>query len=252
MKHKLTYAEKEARNPAHLPRHYYPGYVFIPKNGYFQARKVGLTGLRVCRDPRFHKTRLLAKEFARSNTWAKLIRAAAYKATGIKCNKQSLHGLLIRALQQDDVNFYGSRQLQLGDLSLLEGFNFNAKLPLEDTCKLQYEGAYDPEVQQVIISLPSFVPEYFLFPPAPVTHCRICLVTIAIDLLNGSYDATIARTSLMPLKRVNIPARELITPCKTLKDTINITALGLSCYRQQKHGLSASPGCSPLEVIGVC
>ncbi len=252
MKRKLTHAEKEARNPGHLPRHYYPGYVFIPKNGYFQARKVGLTGLRVCRDPRFHKTRLLAKEFARSNTWAKLIRAAFHAATGIKCNKQSIHGLLIRALQQDENNIYGSRQLQLGDLSLLEGFNFNAKLPLEDTCKLQYEGAYDPEVQQVSISLPSFVPEYFLFPPAPVTHCRICLVTVAIDLLHHAYQAAIARTSLIPLKRIHIPAGELITPYQAHPHIVNFTALGLLCYTRQGAALLPSPESSSLQVIAIC
>jgi hypothetical protein len=249
MKRKLSYTEKAARNPGHLPRHYYPGYVFIPKEGYFQARKIGLTGGRVRIDPRFHKTRLLAKEFAQSDAWAKLIRAAFQAVTGIKCKKQSLHGLLIRALQHDEVHYYGSRQLQQGDLSLLEGFNFNANLELAQTCKLDWDDYYDSSVKETGVCLPSFVPEYFLFPPVGITHCRIDLVTMAIDLRNNSYDAAIARTSLIPLKRINIPARELKTPYQTGNDIVNITALGLSCYEQQQNGLLPSPPVVPYRLL---
>ena len=248
---KLTPAQKETWKPAHLPRHYYPGYVFIPKNGYFQARKIGLTAERVHRDPRFHKTRLLAKEFAQLAVYAKLIRAACCTGTTIKCNAYRLQGLLNRILQQDEAHICGSRKLLNGDLSLLEGFNFNQQALMEETCKIDWEFSEGPEANQVVVQLPSFVPEYFILPPAGIQYCRIYLISAILNLDQTTYTTIMDRTSLIPLKRMHVATTELTVQNTAAAGLLTITALGITWYEHQngyaKLMPSSTPG--PLTII---
>lgn len=249
---KLTPVQKEAWKPKHLPRHYYPGYVFIPKEGYFQARKIGLTADRVHIDPRFHKTRLLAKEFAELAAYVKLIRAALSTVTTIK-NNARLHGLLNRALQYDETHCCGSRKLVNGNLEILEGFNLNSKTALEDACKIEWDIVHHPLTQQTTVHIPSFVPEYYISPPEGIQYCRIYTIAAYIDIDQSSYTTEIRRTSLIPLKKIHFPAAKLTMPNTAKSGLLGIISLGVTWYELEKENnklvMSAIP--CPLKIVNV-
>lgn len=249
---KLTPAQKETWKPAHLPRHYYPGYVFIPKKGYFHARKIGLTAERVRIDPRFHKTRLLAKEFAELAAYVKLIRAALSTVTVIK-NNARLHGLLNRALQYDETHCCGSRKLVNGNLEILKGFNLNPKTALEDACKIEWDIVYHPHTRQTTVHIPSFVPEYYISPPEGIHYCRIYVIAANIDIERSSYTTESRKTSLIPLKKIHFPATRLTIPHTVNSGFLGIIALGITWYKSEKESnkliVSAIPG--PMQIIKV-
>lgn len=250
---KLTPAQKETWKPAHLPRHYYPGYVFIPKDGYFQARKIGLKPERVHIDPRFNKTRLLAGEFAQMAACTKLIHTAFCQDNGIKYKPRRLHGLLNTILQQDEVNVCGSRNLLKGDCSLLEEFNFNDQSSLEDVCSLEWDIDLQPETGEVMLQLPSFVPEYYFRPPAGISHARILLLSASFNFVQMNYTMATSKTSLIPMKRIHFPATVLRTKNQPQAGHLLITALGIKWYATGRDRSllypAAIPG--PLTVVAV-
>jgi hypothetical protein len=250
---KLTPAQKEKWKPAHLPRHYYPGYVFIPKNGYFQARKIGLKADRVHRDPRFYKTRLLAKEFAQMAAHAKLIRTAFCTGTTIKGNAHRLHGLLNRILQEDESNICGNRKLLNGNLELLEGFNLNEKCAFQEACKMEWDMGFRPSSKQIVLTIPSFVPEYFILPPQGVSHCRIYMTTAVFDLDQNSYTTETGRTTLIPIKRIHFKATELVTSFTPGEGLLAITVLGISWYTTSTASAKLLPSSipGPLAIMSV-
>ena len=228
-------------NTHHLPRHYYPGHVFIPKNGYYQARRIGLTALRVHRDPLFHKTRLCAQEFAQLARYAKLIRTALCANTNIKANTQRLLGLLNQALQEDDIHIQGSRKLTNAGLEMLEGFNLNPNAAIEQVCKIDGEIIVDPATKQTTVVIPSFVPAYYIQGPAGISHCRIYMVTATLDLDQLLYTSTTEKTSLIPLKRIHIPAVKLVSANNAISTGLTVVALGINWYAPVVGSIKIAP-----------
>jgi hypothetical protein len=248
---KHCHTAQQTSRRTHLPRHYYPGYVFIPKEGYFQARKIGLTAKRVSYDPLFHKTRLLAHEFAQLAAQAKLIRQAFCTPAGIKDKPHRLQSLLLQALQQDEKNIYGCRNLFNGNLHVLEDYNFNKQALLQDICAMEWELTYQATTKQFQLQLPSFVPLYFIQPPSGSTHCRIYLTTAVFDFQQYTYSIHTSRTSLIPLRRIHFPATTLTTPAEAIAGSLSITALGITWYAavENNHRIIPAPIPGPLAIV---
>lgn len=231
---KLTPAQKEAFRPAHLPRHYYPGYAFIPKNGYFQARKIGLQAERVKTDPRFHNTRLIASEFQQVSIDAKLLHQLFCTPLQIKLNRHRLIGTLLKMLQADTHNPPGSRTWVNGDLSLLEGFEFNTHTPLQNTLLLDYDIELRPENTSFQLHLPSFVPACYIKDPPGVDYARIVLMGLTLNLDEKSYNLEMDQTNRFPVKKIHFPGTTLTVNCQEQNQFLTIIALGIQWYPQSQ------------------
>lgn len=135
-----------------------PGYTLVLENGYYKARKIGISGDRVKTDPAFALTRMQAAEFGQMAKMGKLIRSAFLNDDHKMKNAHVLTRLLLKALSTDSVNYLGSRSLAQADLSALVGFNFNIYMPLYNGCKVPFQVKENPGVQQVIVEVPPFIP----------------------------------------------------------------------------------------------
>jgi hypothetical protein len=222
-------------NIQHLPRHYYPGHVFIPKEGYYQVRRIGLTAQRVQTDPRFFPTRKQANRFTQLVRCATLIRRALCMYANIKGDAPHLLQRL--------------KEIELEGASL-QGFNLNRKAHLEEVCKIEAEVAIDEDTGQTIVTLPSFVPAYYLLPPEANTHARLYMITTCINIRNNTYTCFIDHTSLLPLKKIHIPSRKFVS-VKGEEETVTIVAMGINWYAQQAATGKILPSKTPgsLQII---
>jgi hypothetical protein len=228
----------------HLLRHYYPGHVFIPKDGYFQVRKIGLTGDRVKTDPRFHKTRSLAHTFAAIAQCSRLMRTALCICANIPGDAPRFLQLLHQALEGKKITTPASINWSQVNLDALQGFNLNRKAPFNEICKVEPGIMIDPATAQATVSWPSFVPAHYIQGPAGITHCRLYMITASIDMVQASYTCTINQSSLLPLKKIHIPPRKFIS-AKAQKNTLTLVAIGISWYAKQEAKGKVLPAKTP-------
>lgn len=238
------------REPKRLPRKHLPGYVFIPKDGYYQIRKVGLNADRVNTDPNYYYTRLLAAQFAKTARLTKLLLDACSKPLGIKCKANDLTRIIIRALEADTASFLGKRRLLCENLEELHGFEFNEQAHFEETCTLPFSIKLRARAGGMNIEIPSFVPEYYLKAPAGVTHARIWLISVLIDPREFTGTAVTAKTTCFPLKRVHVMANSLAIPPKPKASFVQVSALGIQWYGytngQRRLKPSVAPGAAKI------
>ncbi|MDF2192363.1 hypothetical protein [Paraflavitalea sp. CAU 1676] len=244
---------KADREPKRLPRKYLPGYAFIPKEGHYDVRKVGLTRDQVKNDPRFYNSRLLAAQFGRAVKFAQALLTACSKPLGIKCKSGQLTGIINRALMADESNIFGSGILMTENLAELIGFEFNETARFEEVCTLPFSINPNTHKGSLSIEVPAFVPAYYLKPPANVSHARIWLMSAILDPIVFTGTLTAAKTTCFPIKRLQVSACSLSIPPKTEGHLVQVIALGIQWYGyvngQSRLKESVAPG--SLTVIDV-
>lgn len=241
------------RDPKRIPRKHLPGYVFVPKDGYYQVRKAGLTADRVNTDPAFYYTRLLAAQFSTAAKLAHMLLNATSKPLGIKCRINVLTGLIQRGMLADDSNFYGNGTLLPQNLVDLLGFNFNDQAHFNDVCTLPISIRSSAAAGSRELSIPAFVPEHYIQPPAGATHARIWLISASLDPQQRSCERVTTKTTCFPIKRVHVKAQVLDIPPKSKPHFVQVIALGIQWYgcTNGQIRLTASMAPGALTVIDV-
>lgn len=174
-----------------------PGYTLIPENGCYKARKIGISGDRVKKDPAYAMTRRSAAEFGYAAKIGKQIRAALKEQRPVGRCTARLTSALRKALDTDSENIFGKRSLLHADLSSLAGFEFNPEYPYATACPHQVEIAFLPG-RQVQVRLPVFVPVTGLQQTLPAAYGRIGFRLIALDPVNEKLVSTAGDTGWWP------------------------------------------------------
>lgn len=174
-----------------------PGYTLIPDKGCYKARKIGIAGDRVKKDPAFAMTRRYAAEFGYAARIGKWIRAALkqQKPAG-KCIGR-LTSALRKALDTDSENMFGKRSLLHADLSSLVGFEFNPEYPWATAWPHHVEIAFLPG-RRVQVRLPAFAPVSQLQQTAAAAYGRIGFRLIALDPVSEKVVTTAGDTGWWP------------------------------------------------------
>lgn len=229
-----------------------PGAILVPKDGYYKIRKAGLTGERVKKDPVFHYTRLLAKEFSKVALWARFIRNALLSETGIKQRTCLLHGALQKILESDKDNFLGNRHLMHCDLSSLSDFNFNEHAPLEQVFVVPVTVVHKVLSNTLDIEVPNFIASEAIVAPPDITHARLYAIIATFDL--ATMEATVSKqqSTLIPIKAIKVKQPKLSMSIHADKNRLCMVALGISWYheRKKKPGLVRSKVRGSLAILG--
>lgn len=217
-------------NQSRQYKHAIPGAVLIPKDGYYQIRKAGVTAERVKKDAAYHATRLQAREFKQVALQAHLIRNALLNGTGIKQRTCLLNGALKRVLRSDVTHSTGHRCLMNCDLSDLEGYNFNEKAPLKQVFALDTSLSYQPHHPFLTIVIPAFIPSEVMKAPAGVLHARIFAVSASIDFATMTFEVSREQTTLIPIRAITVKETRLCIRVKATESRLQIVALGIQWY----------------------
>lgn len=218
---KILFTHKLCYMPNKKNRKAVPGYTFVPMNGYYKAKKIGISGERVKTDPAYAITRAYATEFGHVAKIAKLIRTGLLNHGQAKKTVAKLTSCLREVLYTDKTNCLGSRTLLQADLSGLIGFEFNKSVPFSLCCRIQFLVKEHSDRQQIIVEVPAFAPFHDFQEPESATNFTInfCLVRINPDegitssinkTMQGrsfdekespacehSFDATIAKSEML-------------------------------------------------------
>lgn len=154
------------------------------QDGFLARAKGGVDGDRIKNDPKFRNTRLNGLEFGIGGRASKLFRSAwnpeITKAADNRVGSRVTQ-LMVRILKTDPVSDFGERKVQLGELSLLNGFEFNNAAPFDQVVKVPLSTPVNRATGEVTVQVPEHVPQSDIMAPDGTTHYNIFAAAAAID-----------------------------------------------------------------------
>lgn len=176
------------------------------RDGKFIARrKGGVSRKRILNDPRYKRTRENLSEFSTAASSAKFLKNA-FREIEIKSNGGKLHNRLysiaMKVVKTDSVSPRGERKFELGDMTLMRGFEFSEKAKLENVLKVQ------PTIQEdattLTVNIPQLVPSKYLIFAEGSKFYRLSLIRAAVDFVQQAYNTEVAATPPLPIN--DLPA----------------------------------------------
>ncbi|WP_315818594.1 hypothetical protein [Paraflavitalea speifideaquila] len=161
-----------------------------PDDGALVRKKSRVTGEQVKTKPTYLATMQNAAEFKTSIHTGQILRGALARllfpiADGKLSSRMNRE--LLKMVQQDKENRLGERMAYKGNLSMLEGFQFNRHLSLQDVFAPGIEITTDPLKGEIFIEVPGFKPTKDITAPKYVEHLQLICGGAVIDFENGHY-----------------------------------------------------------------
>ena len=176
---------------------------FKTKRGDYMARKKGgINGDRIKSERSFRRTRENMAEFARACVASKLLRTALRSSVqflGDGSASNRLTAAMMRVLKADTLSRRGERNVVKGNVSLLQGFEFNRKAELRKTLLQQFTTSIDRATGNMVVDIPAFIPETMIVVPEGATHLRFRAAGVAVDFAAETFSITTAESPEVPI-----------------------------------------------------
>ena len=167
---------------------------FMKVNGKNTAReKMDVNPKRFARDRTYVRVRENAKDFGRGSKSARAIRTAFSSIIPIGGDKKlstRLHHEISNVFKTDTVSIRGESNIKTGDITLLNGFNFNINARLRAAFNVGFTTEMNITSGEFTINIPSFRPTSAMRPPEGTTHYKIISGAAAIDFTSKQYTTT--------------------------------------------------------------
>jgi hypothetical protein len=175
---------------------------FYKRNGkYFAKTKSEIDKQKILTDPAFQRTRENMAEFGFAGKAGKVIRMSVITLLTFVRDSRMI-GRLLQALmairKTDTTSVRGARKPQLGDLTLLTGFNFNRHAPLSGVFAAPYTTSVDRTTGTLTVDIPSFIPNEQINAPEGTTHFKIAMEGAEVDFDNETYVKDAVITAITP------------------------------------------------------
>jgi hypothetical protein len=132
----------------------------------------------------------------------KLLREALFTAID-SVRHPSLNGMMIKVLhataKTDKQSKAHCRHAAAGDLSLLEEFEFNDQLSLDQALPVKFVHSLGVETGNVRLEIPSFIARRKKGFPKEATHFRIMSCGVAVDFANKDFNRHASASELLPI-----------------------------------------------------
>lgn len=139
----------------------------------------------------FARSRRAGAEFKLATKATKLFREAmgtVKKAVGDRFMTGRMHAWFLSGVETDITNEWGERRVQDSDLNLLEGFEFNSNLGLEELLPLNPVNCFQVDDRLLRISIPGFrLRRNKKYVPVTATHFQVVSTIIYIDFTGQSH-----------------------------------------------------------------
>ncbi len=205
------------------------------KDGYMVRKKGGVDAQKIATDPAFQRTRENGAEFGRAGKGGKLIRSA-FRPLLVKAKDHRVSSRLttelLKVVKSDPTNTRGNKNISDGDLTMIQGFNFNINASLNATLLVMYSTAIDRVTGELEVTIPAFVPMSMVHWPSGATHIKIVSGGAEIDFDTEFINAGIASSAFIPLDNVATALTTLtvtLTPNSTKR---MLLALGIEFYQE--------------------
>lgn len=162
--------------------------------------KGGVSAERLRTDPKFDQTRRAQSEFAAGGKAGKLFRQGwnneLAKASDNRVASRVTR-TMVSVLKTDTVSDFGFRRVEGGNLKLLEGFEFNNKVPFSATVKVPFASTITRATGAVSIDLVSHIPKRDIAAPENATHYVFFAAAAVVNFVTG--EMTVVRQVATPI-----------------------------------------------------
>lgn len=182
-------------------------------DGHLARQKGGVDAKRIRTEPGFVRTRENGAEFGRAGQAGRLLRTA-FRALVRNSSDSRVASRLTQkfteVIQADTTSLRGLRNVVDGDVSKLQGFEFNVAGKLRQTLLAQYSVDVDRATGLVTINVPLFVPAELIAAPVGATNFRLVASVSELDFAADRYVSTGAEseeniTTLEAPVAINLP-----------------------------------------------
>lgn len=229
---------------------------FKSADGHVARFKGGVDGNRIATDPLFQRTRENGAEFGRAGKAGKLLRNAMQTLLNQTKGPKVVSRLttqLLAIIKTDAVSERGKRTLDLGELGLLNGFDFNVNSTLSTTVSASISVSYDRVTGVVGLSFEAFNPKQKIAAPGGATHYKLSCGVSELDWEGGSFIFKMADSGILPHNNTEVAPFDLdvnITPNSQLSV---VQALSIEFYQEVNGKMYAlqNTGYNGMSVVQV-
>lgn len=205
------------------------------KDGFLAREKGGIPADRIANDPAFQRTRENGAEFGRAGKAGKLLRTSIRGLLQNASDSRMVSRLtqqLVRVIRTDDSNLRGQRTVMEGDMTLIDGFDFNLNGKLGTTLYAPFTSVIDRVAGTLTANLPAFIPMNMIAAPGGATHFRIISAGAEIDFENETYVVDSQSTAILPWDAVATAVINLANAVTANSTSPLFLALGIEFYQQ--------------------
>jgi hypothetical protein len=189
---------------------------------------------RIDSDPKFATTKNQYTEFTEVMNSAKLLRNAfrlLVKNAKSRHTGRRLTSLLFKIIKTDTSNGHGQRNIANSNVKMLEQFDFNDQVKLENSLFAKYTPVVTRATGFVDVNVQTFIPEDALNPPAGATHYRLVMAAAELDFANRTVNAVQAGSDQILINRDDSPPFQLRAPLTPNSANVIVVVLGLEFYK---------------------
>jgi hypothetical protein len=204
-------------------------------DGHLARTKGGVDANRIANDPAFQRTRENGSEFGRSGKGGKVIRNAIRVLLQNAKDKRVVSRLtkaLVAVTKTDNVNERGLRTIEDGDMSTLQGFEFNLNGKLGATLFAPYTTALDRATGDVELNLAPFTPAVRIAAPGGTTHFKVVTGAAELDFANEASNFESAETAILPYDGSNTAAINLAVALPAGSALPILQVIGIEFYQE--------------------
>ena len=204
-------------------------------DGHLARTKGGVDGNRIANDPAFQRTRENGSEFGRAGKGGKLIRNAIRVLLQNAKDKRVVSRLtktLVAITKTDTVNERGLRTIQDGDMTTLNGFEFNLNGKLGSTLFTPFTTDIDRVTGDVDLSLAPFAPKVRIAAPGGTTHFKVVMGASELDFANETSTFESTETVILPYNEQNTAAIDLTVTLTENSVLPILQVIGIEFYQE--------------------
>jgi hypothetical protein len=171
------------------------------QDGFLARAKGGVSADRIKSDPKFENTRNNGAEFGIGGKASLLFREAfkpEIKKAADNRVASRITQLMVRILKTDPVNDYGKRQVYMGNMALLDEFEFNNVVPFRQALGLPLVAGIDRVTGQATVQVPAHVPKTDIAAPDGTTHYSFFAAAAAMDFEGNLSEVVRQSTAPQP------------------------------------------------------
>ncbi|AFL82514.1 hypothetical protein Aeqsu_3077 [Aequorivita sublithincola DSM 14238] len=204
-------------------------------DGHLARAKGGVDRDKIKHSAAFARTRENNSEFGTAGKGGKLVRSALRSLMqNAKDNRvvSRLTTALLAIIKTDPVNKRGQRNLDGGNLVLLEGFDFNSNGKLDTTFFGLYTPSFDRVSGDATIAIDAFNASERIAAPSGTTHYKLAMAATELDFENKVFVYNEMDLGIQPYDSAPVLAATLtasVTPNSTLPV---LTVMGIEFYQE--------------------
>ena len=204
-------------------------------DGHLAREKGGVDKKRIETDPAFQRTRENGAEFGRAGAGGKLIRKAIRLLLQNAKDKRVTSRLtqsLMKVIKTDTTNERGLRTIPDGDMSLLDGFEFNLNGKLSTVMFASYSPTLDRTAGTLDVEIPVFTPNASIDAPSGTTHFKIVSGLAEVDFENETFVFDKQETAILPWDAQDTTLVNLVSTVTAESTLPLIQLLGINFYQE--------------------